>query len=150
MSKPPFDVVVFGASSFVGAILSRYLWGRHGASGELRWAMAGRSKAKLEAVRAGFDAGGEAIPVRGEGEGQGPVCLRARRRDPSGRAQIVGEVAATHGAADRPRGEAEQQRQAEEGGWQQASHRIASPCVGLGGHGFPPRGLDCIIKHQKN
>ncbi|MCB1554595.1 MAG: saccharopine dehydrogenase NADP-binding domain-containing protein [Xanthomonadales bacterium] len=76
MSKPPFDVVVFGASSFVGAILSRYLWGRHGASGELRWAMAGRSKAKLEAVRAGFDAGGEAIPLI-EADAADEAALRA-------------------------------------------------------------------------
>lgn len=63
MSKPSFDVVVFGASSFVGAILSRYLWQRHGAAGELRWAMAGRSKAKLESVRAGFGKGAKAITL---------------------------------------------------------------------------------------
>ncbi len=46
-----FNVVLFGASSFVGQILARYLLERHGVGGEVRWAIAGRSKAKLEALR---------------------------------------------------------------------------------------------------
>lgn len=44
------DLVVFGATSFVGEILCRYLVGRHGTDGPLRWAIAGRSRAKLDAV----------------------------------------------------------------------------------------------------
>jgi short subunit dehydrogenase-like uncharacterized protein len=45
----PYDVVVFGATSFVGQILARYLVETFGgADGELRWAAAGRSRAKLE------------------------------------------------------------------------------------------------------
>ena len=44
------DVVVFGASSFVGQILCRYLVRRHGTNGDLRWAIAGRSASKLDAV----------------------------------------------------------------------------------------------------
>ena len=36
-------LVVFGATSFVGQILARYLWQRHGANGQVRWALAGRS-----------------------------------------------------------------------------------------------------------
>jgi short subunit dehydrogenase-like uncharacterized protein len=51
MAQPDFDVVVFGATSFVGQIMSAYLAGRHGATGGLRWAMAGRSQAKLEQLR---------------------------------------------------------------------------------------------------
>ena len=42
----PFDIVVFGATSFVGRILCRYLVERHGTGGEpggLHWAIAGRS-----------------------------------------------------------------------------------------------------------
>ena len=46
----PFDIVVFGATSFVGQILCRYLVARHGTDGELRWAIAGRSTAKLVSV----------------------------------------------------------------------------------------------------
>lgn len=49
--KQPFDVVVFGATSFVGQILTRYLFETFGLDGELHWAAAGRSRQKLEAVR---------------------------------------------------------------------------------------------------
>ncbi|MEZ5246286.1 MAG: saccharopine dehydrogenase NADP-binding domain-containing protein [Acidimicrobiales bacterium] len=55
----PFDIVLFGATSFVGQILCRYLVDRHGIGpgpgtdpGGLRWAIAGRSTAKLDAVAA--------------------------------------------------------------------------------------------------
>jgi short subunit dehydrogenase-like uncharacterized protein len=47
----PHDVVVFGATSFVGQILARYLFETFGRGGELRWAVAGRSQPKLEALR---------------------------------------------------------------------------------------------------
>jgi short subunit dehydrogenase-like uncharacterized protein len=52
-----YDVVVFGATSFVGQILCRYLARRHGTAGELRWAIAGRSASKLDDVasRTGAD-----------------------------------------------------------------------------------------------
>ena len=46
----PHDIVVFGATSFVGQILCRYLVERHGTGGELDWAMAGRNASKLAAV----------------------------------------------------------------------------------------------------
>ncbi len=49
-SDRPFDIVVFGATSFVGEILCRYLVERHGTDGDLRWAIAGRSTDKLESV----------------------------------------------------------------------------------------------------
>ncbi len=48
----PFDVVVFGATSFVGEILCRHLVDRHGTDGDLTWAIAGRNAAKLDAVAA--------------------------------------------------------------------------------------------------
>jgi short subunit dehydrogenase-like uncharacterized protein len=44
------DIVVYGATSFVGQILCRYLVRRHGIDGDLRWAIAGRSASKLDAV----------------------------------------------------------------------------------------------------
>jgi len=57
-------IVVFGATSFVGQILCRYLYGRHGAEGgELRWAIAGRSKAKLQQLRSELGAGAAALPL---------------------------------------------------------------------------------------
>ncbi len=51
MSQKEFDVIVYGASGYTGQLVAEYLSGRYG-SGELRWAMAGRNKDKLEAVRA--------------------------------------------------------------------------------------------------
>ncbi|MGI9578823.1 MAG: saccharopine dehydrogenase family protein [Microthrixaceae bacterium] len=45
-----FDLVVFGATSFVGEITCRHLVERHGTDGPLRWAIAGRSATKLDEV----------------------------------------------------------------------------------------------------
>ncbi len=49
-ARRSYDVVIFGATSFVGQILCKYLVQRHGTSGELRWAIAGRSASKLDDV----------------------------------------------------------------------------------------------------
>jgi len=46
-----FEVVVWGASGFTGQLTAEYLLGRYGASGDLRWALGGRNRAKLEAAR---------------------------------------------------------------------------------------------------
>jgi short subunit dehydrogenase-like uncharacterized protein len=51
------DVVLFGATSFVGQIITQYLVDRHGSDGDLRWAIAGRSADKLAQVA--FDSGAE-------------------------------------------------------------------------------------------
>jgi short subunit dehydrogenase-like uncharacterized protein len=63
MSAPEFHIVVFGATSFVGEILTRYLVERHGVGGSLRWAIAGRSAAKLDALKAALGADAAALPV---------------------------------------------------------------------------------------
>ena len=60
---PPYHLVVFGATSFVGQIVARYLWERHGTGGTLRWALAGRSMDKLHRVRAGLGPGAQSIPI---------------------------------------------------------------------------------------
>ncbi|MES2317768.1 MAG: saccharopine dehydrogenase NADP-binding domain-containing protein [Pseudomonadota bacterium] len=46
-----FDVIVFGATGFTGRLVAEYLATRYGDGGEVKWAMAGRSAAKLEQVR---------------------------------------------------------------------------------------------------
>ena len=51
MSSPQFDLIVFGATSFVGEILCRYLTTEYGVDGEVKWAAAGRSQGKLEKLR---------------------------------------------------------------------------------------------------
>lgn len=47
MSRRDFDVVVWGATGFTGKLVAEYLASKAG----LRWAIAGRSREKLEAVR---------------------------------------------------------------------------------------------------
>jgi short subunit dehydrogenase-like uncharacterized protein len=51
-SEREFDIVLFGATGFTGALTAEYL-ARHAPAG-LRWALAGRSPEKLEKVRAGL------------------------------------------------------------------------------------------------
>jgi short subunit dehydrogenase-like uncharacterized protein len=51
MSEREFDVVVYGATGFTGRLVAEYLLARYGVGGEVKWAMAGRDAAKLEAVR---------------------------------------------------------------------------------------------------
>jgi short subunit dehydrogenase-like uncharacterized protein len=63
MKQASSEVVVFGATSFVGQILSRYLLARHGAAGPLRWAIAGRSRQKLEKLRTDLGPGAEKLPM---------------------------------------------------------------------------------------
>ena len=51
MAKRKFDVVVWGATGFTGQLVVEYLIATYGVEGELNWAIAGRSEAKLKAVR---------------------------------------------------------------------------------------------------
>jgi len=60
MPAKKFDLIVFGASSFVGEILTRYLAETYGLDGELNWAIAGRSESKLQKVR------GTLAPILGD------------------------------------------------------------------------------------
>jgi short subunit dehydrogenase-like uncharacterized protein len=51
MSSSKFDIVVYGATGFTGQLVAEYLAAHYKADSGLRWAMAGRSKDKLAAVR---------------------------------------------------------------------------------------------------
>ena len=46
MTKP-LDLIVFGATGFTGRLVAEYLLASQGVGGELRWALAGRSMARL-------------------------------------------------------------------------------------------------------
>ena len=48
--KPDYDLVIFGATGFVGRILCEYLCEQVAANSSVKWAIAGRSKAKLETL----------------------------------------------------------------------------------------------------
>ena len=56
-------LTVFGATSFVGQILTRYLYGRFGTDGDLRWAIAGRSEAKLRKLHASLYPKATKLPI---------------------------------------------------------------------------------------
>ncbi len=60
-----FDVVLWGATGFTGALVAEYLARQYGGE-KLRWALAGRSRDKLEKVRATLapiDPGAGALPL---------------------------------------------------------------------------------------
>ncbi len=63
MTNPRYDLVVFGATSFVGQILTGYLVQHLSTVSEsVSWAMAGRSEPKLKQVQASIS-GAENIPL---------------------------------------------------------------------------------------
>jgi short subunit dehydrogenase-like uncharacterized protein len=74
----PLDLVVFGATSFVGRLLCEELARLQEAGGELRWGLAGRSRERLEAVR-------QALP------GGSRPCFVADAADPSALAALCRE-----------------------------------------------------------
>lgn len=52
MADKPFQIVVFGATSFVGQIICQYLTDTYGVDGDIKWAAAGRNLTKLGEVKA--------------------------------------------------------------------------------------------------
>ncbi|HEX4355192.1 MAG TPA: saccharopine dehydrogenase NADP-binding domain-containing protein [Polyangiales bacterium] len=71
-----YDIVLFGATGFTGALTAEYLV-KHG--GKLRWALAGRNREKLARVRDRIAAngGGVAAPELIEADAADPAALRA-------------------------------------------------------------------------
>jgi short subunit dehydrogenase-like uncharacterized protein len=51
MNNRDFDIVIWGATGFTGALVAEYLLSQYGVDGALRWAIAGRNEAKLETLR---------------------------------------------------------------------------------------------------
>ena len=54
MMDRDYDVVIYGATGFVGSRAAEYL-AEHGQRDKLRWAIAGRDRRKLEAIKARRD-----------------------------------------------------------------------------------------------
>ena len=54
-----FDVIVYGATGFTGRLVAEHMLATYGVGKSVRWAMAGRSRAKLESVRAEIGAPAE-------------------------------------------------------------------------------------------
>src|SRR6056297_2220934 len=61
--QPEFDLVLLGATGFTGQLVAEYLLQRHGVGDAFKWALAGRSQAKLEQVRAGLGEGAKDLPL---------------------------------------------------------------------------------------
>ena len=81
-TEAPYDLVVFGATSFVGKILSRYLFETCGTGQSVNWAIAGRSSAKLDALKAELGSGAENLPVivadAGDEDAMRSLCEQTR------------------------------------------------------------------------
>ena len=58
-----FDMVVWGATGFTGRLTAEKLAGRVGGGSDLRWALGGRNKAKLEAVRASLGSAAQDVAI---------------------------------------------------------------------------------------
>jgi len=63
MNHPTSDLAVFGATGFVGSILSHYLLEQHGVDGALRWSVAGRSRERLERLRDSLGPAAARLPL---------------------------------------------------------------------------------------
>ncbi|MFT4651495.1 MAG: short subunit dehydrogenase-like uncharacterized protein [Porticoccaceae bacterium] len=63
MVTKSFDLIIYGASSFVGQILTHYLVEHVGVNKQVRWAIAGRSESKLEQFKESLGAVAAELPV---------------------------------------------------------------------------------------
>ncbi|GAA2907360.1 saccharopine dehydrogenase NADP-binding domain-containing protein [Streptomyces mexicanus] len=91
-AERPYDVVLFGATGFVGTLTARYL-AAHAPEG-LRWAIAGRDERRLRALRERLP-GGESVGVL-RADVTDPPSLRALARQTRVVATTVGPYV-THG-----------------------------------------------------
>lgn len=78
-SERPYDLVLFGATGFTGGLTADYLAAN--APEGLRWALVGRSRGKLEAVRARLAAASPQAPE--------PELIEADAADPAAMAEVA-------------------------------------------------------------
>lgn len=74
-----FDIILYGASSFVGQILSRYLL-EHFDQNSIKWAIAGRSASKLEALKADIGAPDLEVIIADADDDDALIALCAKTR----------------------------------------------------------------------
>lgn len=74
MSKHAFDVILFGATGYTGRLVAQYLFTQYGVDGPVKWALAGRSLSKLEAIRDSWD-NAASLPLI-VADAQDPASLR--------------------------------------------------------------------------
>lgn len=80
--EKPLDIALYGATGFTGGLVAEYLAGVAGTTG-LRWALAGRNRQKLEAVKGklqGYGAGEVEIVIADSADSQSLRELAGRTR----------------------------------------------------------------------
>lgn len=83
MTQNSFDIIVFGATSFVGQIMTRYMkdaFAEGGSDSDMSWAIAGRSADKLSALSgdAGLDGIERIVADSHDEESLRAMCARAK------------------------------------------------------------------------
>ncbi len=63
MSQSKYDFILFGATSFVGKILCEHMVSQYGEDPSVRWAAAGRSESKLNALRNSLGPQAKELPL---------------------------------------------------------------------------------------
>src|SRR6185312_9687498 len=74
-----FDVICYGATGYTGRLVAEHLLKTYGPAGELKWAMGGRSEAKLAEVRGLIGAPGSLPLVVADSSDPAAVAAMARR-----------------------------------------------------------------------
>ena len=82
MAVKKYDLVIYGATSFVGQILTEYLYEHIGLTRKVKWAIAGRSEAKLQALRDSLGEGASKLPIliadAGDQKALDAMCQKSR------------------------------------------------------------------------
>ncbi|MEJ2084745.1 MAG: saccharopine dehydrogenase NADP-binding domain-containing protein [Acidobacteriota bacterium] len=78
------DLIVWGATGFVGRLVCEYLLKRYGVGDDLAWALGGRSRTRLESLRDELGSGATKLPII-----QGDALEETSMLDLAGRAQTI-------------------------------------------------------------
>ena len=82
MNSKNFDIVLYGATSFVGQITARYLLQEIGVSGSVKWAIAGRSETKLTELKTSLGPTAADLPTivadSADGKSLDQLCQQTR------------------------------------------------------------------------
>lgn len=95
-----FDLILYGATGFTGRLVARYIAEAYGIRRSVRWAIAGRNRAKLEGVRQelrAFDPDADDLPIL-LASSDDPAALGARAGEGLVVISTVGPYA-RHGSA---------------------------------------------------
>ncbi len=84
-----FEIILWGATSFVGKLTAEYLMERHGVGGDVRWAIGGRNQSRLNALKEELGTGAADLSTI-VGDAHDPVFLERMARETKVVATTVG------------------------------------------------------------